>query len=152
MRLIGLIIRPIVPQITHIKEKYVAAKKRVFISFDIDNDEETKNVLVLQQRNSRSPFEFKDNSVKKHLTGNWEEKVKQRMDNVDVVLVLCGTKTHTAKGVAIELKIAKEKNKSYFLLAAYKDKKCTKPTSAGSSDKLHKWTWQNLKVLIDGAR
>jgi len=74
------------------------------------------------------------------------------MDNIDIVIVLCGTKTHTATGVATELSIAKEINKPYFLLAAYADKHCTKPTSVSSSDKVYKWTWDNLKSLIAGNR
>lgn len=74
------------------------------------------------------------------------------MDNVDVVVVLCGQHTHTATGVAAELTIAKEKAKEYFLLAAYSDKTCTKPTSASTSDKVYNWTWPNLKSLIGGAR
>lgn len=130
----------------------MTTKKRVFISFDYDNDEKAKIMLAGQARFADSPFEFKDNSVKDHLTGNWEEKVKRRMGNVDVVIVLCGEKTHTAKGVTAELTIAKEKSKPYFLLAAYSDKTCTKPTSATSTDKLYKWTWDNLKVLIGGGR
>ncbi len=99
-----------------------------------------------------SPFEFKDASVKKHLTGDWEEKVRRRMDNIDIAIVLCGETTHTAGGVAAALTIAKEKGKPYFLLAAYADKKCTKPTSAGSGDGVYKWTWKNLKALIGGSR
>ncbi|EDM69298.1 hypothetical protein PE36_07417 [Moritella sp. PE36] len=127
-------------------------KKRVFISFDIDNDLGTKTMLVGQSDFPDSPFQFKDNSVKAHLDGDWKEKVRRRMDNVDVVIVLCGTKTHTATGVAAELKIAKEKGKAYFLLWAYADKKCTKPTSASSSDKIYEWKWDTLKKLINGAR
>ncbi|MBB6638291.1 TIR domain-containing protein [Cohnella thailandensis] len=127
-------------------------KKRVFISFDIDNDEGTKRMLTGQANLPDSPFEFKDNSVKAHLTGDWKEKVRRRMDNVDVVVVLCGTKTHTADGVAAELTIAKEKGKPYFLLAAYTDKPCSKPKTATSSDKLYRWTWDNLKKLIAGQR
>ena len=128
------------------------AKKRAFISFDFDNDENAKIMLAGQAKKPDSPFEFKDNSVKDHLTGDWEEKVRRRMDNVDVVIVLCGEKTHTAKGVAAELKIAKDKKVPYFLLAAYSSKSCTKPTSASSSDKLYNWTWDNLKTLIAGGR
>ncbi len=127
-------------------------KKRVFISFDIDNDEGTKQMLAGQAKLPDSPFDFKDNSVKSHLTGDWKEKVHRRMDNVDIVIVLCGTKTHTADGVAAELSIAKEKGKSYFLLAAYSDRHCTKPTSASASDKVYNWTWDNLKQLIAGNR
>ena len=95
-------------------------------------------MLAGQARLPDSPFDFKDNSVKHHLTGDWEEKVWRRMDNVDLVVILCGTKTHTADGVAAELQIAKQKSKPYFLLAAYSDKHCTKPTSASSSDKVYK--------------
>lgn len=128
------------------------AKKRVFISFDYDNDEGAKVMLAGQAKLPDSPFDFTDASVKEHLTGDWKEKVKRRLDNVDVVVVLCGQKTHTATGVAAELEIAKQKGKEYFLLAAYSDKTCTKPTTASSSDKLYNWTWPNLKTLIGGGR
>ena len=128
------------------------AKKRVFISFDVDHDEGTKIMLAGQADLPDSPFEFIDASVKKHLTGDWEEKVRRRMDNIDVVIVLCGEHTHTASGVAAEVTIAQEKRQDYFLLAAYADKKCTKPTSARSSDKVYNWTWSNLKALIGGRR
>ena len=127
-------------------------KQRAFISFDIDHDEGAKIMLAGQAKLPDSPFEFKDNSVKEHLTGDWKEKVRKRMDNVDVVIILCGTQTHNASGVAAELTIAKEKNKPYFLLSAYPDKTCTKPTSATSSDSKYKWTWANLKILIHGGR
>ncbi|TKJ33880.1 MAG: hypothetical protein CEE38_19855 [Planctomycetes bacterium B3_Pla] len=128
------------------------AKKRVFISFDIDHDEGAKVMLAGQAKLPDSPFDFKDASVKKHLTGDWEEKVRRRMDNIDVVVVLCGEHTHTASGVAAELTIAQDKDKEYFLLKAYPDKTCTKPTSAKSSDKVYNWTWPNLKTLIGGGR
>lgn len=128
------------------------SKTRAFISFDYDNDSGAKTMLTGQAIYPDSPFEFKDNSVKEHLTGDWKDKVRQRMDNVDVVIVLCGQNTHLAKGVEHELEIAKEKGKPYFLLAAYSDKNCTKPSNAASTDKLYRWTWDNLKVLIAGGR
>jgi hypothetical protein len=51
---------------------------RVFISFDYDNDNDKdhKELLVGQAKNPDSPFEISDASVKYHLTGDWEEKVK----------------------------------------------------------------------------
>ena len=128
------------------------SKKRVFISFDVDNDEGAKTMLAGQAKHPDSPFDFQDASVKDHLPGDWKEKVRRRMDNVDLVIVLCGANTHTAKGVAAELMIAHEKNKPYFLLAAYGDKQCTKPTSAFATDSIYRWTWDNVKALIGGAR
>lgn len=130
----------------------MAAKKRVFISFDYDHDEGAKIMLAGQAKLPDSPFDFTDASVSDHLTGDWKDKVRRRMDNIDVVIVLCGENTHTASGVAAELTIAQEKGKSYFLLAAYSDKDCTKPSSAKSGDKVYQWTWDNLKKLIGGGR
>jgi len=50
------------------------------------------------------------------------------------------------------LSIAREKGKPYFLLAAYSDVSCTKPATALPNDKVYRWTWDNLKALIGGAR
>jgi len=130
----------------------MATKKRAFISFDFDHDEGAKIMLAGQAKLPDSPFDFADASVKEPLTGDWKDKVRRRMDNIDVVIVLCGEHTHVAYGVAAELTIAQEKDKSYFLLAAYADKTCTKPSSAKSSDKVYPWTWNNLKALIGGGR
>lgn len=128
------------------------AKERAFISFDYDHDEGAKILLAGQAKHPDSPFDFTDASVKEHLTGDWKEKVRRRMNSIDIVIVLCGEWTHTAKGVAEELTIARERAKPYFLLAAYGDKNCTKPTSALASDKVYRWTWDNLKALVSGAR
>jgi hypothetical protein len=127
-------------------------KKRVFISFDYDHDEGAKIMLAGQARLSDSPFDFTDASVKDHLPGDWKEKVRRRFENIDVVVVLCGHNTHRAAGVAAELAIAQERNKTYFLMAAYADGNCTRPTTAKSGDTIYKWTWLNLKALIGGQR
>lgn len=126
--------------------------KRVFISFDFDHDEALRNLLVGQAKNPESPFSISDWSVKEPMTGNWKEKVRERIRRTDLTIVICGEWTHTAAGVAEELKITREESKPYFLLWGYSDKTCTKPTSALSSDKIYNWTWDNLKSLINGAR
>jgi hypothetical protein len=127
------------------------AKARLFISFDYDNDETLKTFLIGQSKNPDTPFDVTDASVKEHLTGDWEAKVRSRISNADVVCVLCGTRTHTAKGVAIELAITKGLKKPYFLLKGYSQAACTKPSGA-DGDKMYDWTWDNLKLLIHGKR
>lgn len=126
--------------------------KRAFISFDFDNDEDLRNLLSGQSKNTNSPFEIKDRSLKKHLDGDWQEKIKNRMSNVDVVIVICGQKTHLADGVAIELEIAQQKNKPYFLLEGRQGIVCRRPMSARPTDRMYKWTWSNLELLILGIR
>jgi hypothetical protein len=128
------------------------APKRAFISFDFDHDDDLRTMLAGQAKNPDTPFEIKDRSLKEPLTGDWKDKVRRRMDNVDLIIVLCGEHTHQATGVAAELTIAQEKKKPYFLLKGRSDKTCTKPTSALSTDKVYTWTWDNLKKLIAGQR
>src|SRR5689334_11560815 len=106
------------------------AIKRVFISFDFDHDEDLRNLLAGQAKHPESPFEIKDRSIKEPLTGDWKQKVLQRMNNIDVVIVVCGEYTHTAGGVSEELNIARTAGKPYFLLWGRSGKTCTKPLSA----------------------
>ena len=124
-------------------------KVRVFISFDFDHDSFLRIALLGQAQNSDSPFEIADWSVKEPMTGDWKEKVRKRMKQTKQVIVICGEHTHTATGVNAEVKIAQKEEIPYFLLKGYKDKHCTKPLAA-QEDKMHNWTWENLKKLIDG--
>lgn len=128
------------------------AKKRLFISFDYDHDSDIKMLLANQQFHPDSPFEFTDASVKEHLTGDWKDKVRGRIQRADVIAVLCGKHTHTAAGINAELQMAQELGKPYFLLQAYKDGGCTKPLNANHDDPIYTWTWQNLKALVMGER
>lgn len=128
------------------------SRKKVFVSFDYDNDSAIKMLLVNQSKHPDAPFDIWDSSVKEHIDGDWEAKVRRKIRDVDLVCVLCGERTHTAKGVAAELKIAKEVGTPYFLLWGYSGKTCTKPTSASADDKIYKWEWEILKKLIHGDR
>lgn len=128
------------------------AMKRAFISFDFDHDEELRDALVGQARNPDSPFEIADWSVREPFESNWKEQVRSRIRKTDLTIVICGEHTHTAKGVAAELTITQEENKPYFLLRGRPQRTCHKPAMAHNSDKIHPWSWDNLKKLIPGQR
>jgi len=108
--------------------------------------------FIGQSKNADSPFEIADRSIKEAVTGDWKVKARQRIRAVDVVAVICGKHTDTATGVAAEVSIAQEERIPYFLLAGRAKGTNKKPTSAKSTDKLYKWTWDNLKTLIRGGR
>lgn len=127
-------------------------KKKVFISFDYDHDENQKNLLVGQARNSDSPFDITDMSIKEPISTNWKENARRRIKGCDIVIVICGAYTDTASGVSAELKLAQEEGIDYFLLGGYSDRCCVKPKSARDSDKIYRWRWDILKELIGGAR
>ena len=125
--------------------------KRVFISFDYDNDSALKEFLVGQSRHSDSPFTIADWSIKV-ASPTWKAEARRRIRASDLVIVICGKHTDKAVGVAIELTIAQEEGIDYFLLNGYADAIGEKPTSAKSTDKIYKWTWDILKTLVGGGR
>ncbi len=128
------------------------AAKRAFISFDAEHDEDLRNLLVGQAKNPDTPFSIADFSVKEELSGDWKSKVRTRIKGCDVVIVICGEHTDTASGVSTEVRIAQEERIPYFLLWGRSDKNCVKPTAARPSDKIYRWTWDNLKALLAGNR
>ena len=127
-------------------------KARVFTSFDFDHDEDLRNLLIGQSRNPDSPFEMADWSLREPFSGDWKEKVRRRIRQVDQVVVMCGEYTDTATGVNSELEIAQEERKSYFHLKGRANRACKFPRSARGTDKMYNWTWENLKKLLGGAR
>lgn len=128
------------------------AHVRVFTSFDYDHDDDLRVMLVGQAKHPDTPFDVADWSVKEHLTGDWQAKVRDRIRRVEQVCVICGAHTHTAQGVAIELAIAREERKPYFLLKGRREWICYPPTTALATDKIYTWTWDNLRILIAGGR
>lgn len=122
-------------------------KTKVFISFDYDHDVSQKNLLVGQSRLDDSPFEISDISIKQEET-DWIGKARQKIRNADVVIILCGYYTDTARGVDTELRLAREVSTKYYYLRAYNDKTPYKPKSAYSFEKIYDWTWDNLKALL----
>lgn len=78
------------------------------------------------------------------------QKARTRIKGVDVVIVICGEHTDTATGVDAELEIAQDEGVNYFLLWGCSGKTCKKAKAAKSTDKIYKWTWDNLKSLIHG--
>jgi len=123
-----------------------------FISFDFDHDEDLRVMLVGQAKNPDTPFSIADWSVKKSMTGDWKQKVRDRIRKTKVMIVICGHHTNTASGVDAEIQIARELGIPYFLMSGRASGTIRRPTAALQSDKIYRWTWDNLKALIGGAR
>jgi len=121
-------------------------KKRVFISFDFDNDKALRDFMVGQSRLPDSPFEISDWSMKEAAPQrNWEDEARARIKRSDVVIVMIGPKTHKASGVLKEVGIAREEGITIFQIIGYKDGDYTPVPGAG---RLYSWNWENLKKLL----
>lgn len=122
------------------------AKKRVFVSFDFDNDQKLKVFIVGQARLGDSPFEIIDTSLKEAAPmKTWEEKARAAIVRSDVVLVMVGPKTYSAPGVLKEVKMARDAGIPIFQVIGYKDGNYTPVPNAG---RLYAWNWDNLKKLL----
>ena len=87
------------------------AKKRVFVSFDFDNDKKLKEFIIGQSKLSHSPFEVTDYSLKEAAPeANWQGKARKAIRRSEIVLVMVGRYTYKASGVLKEIKMAREEN------------------------------------------
>ena len=127
-------------------------KKRVFISFDYDHDNDLRGNLISQAGNPESPFNFTDWSVKEPITEKWKDRVRDIIRRIDLMIVICGEHTHDATGVTAEVTIAREVGKPYFLLKGRRTKTCKKPRNALRDDEMLNGNWKNLELLIAGER
>ncbi len=122
------------------------AKKRVFVSFDFDNDKILKDFIIGQSRLDDSPFEIVDCSLKEAAPEkDWEEKAKRAIARAEVVMIMVGPKTYKATGVLKEVKFARDLNIDIFQVIGYKDGNYTAVPDGG---RLYSWNWDNLKKLL----
>ena len=122
------------------------AKKRVFVSFDFDNDKALKDFIIGQSRWHDSPFEVIDHSLKEAAPERgWQIKARSAIKRSDLVIVMVGPNTHRATGVLREVIIAKEELKPIVQIIGYRDGNYTAVPGAG---KLYRWNWDNLKKIL----
>lgn len=123
------------------------AKKRVFVSFDFDNDKTLKDFIIGQARNSDSPFEVIDHSLKEAAPEkDWVDKARAAIARADIFIVMLGPKTKNAQGVLKEVKIANELNKTKFQIIGYSDGSET--WAVPNAGRVYRWNWENLKKLL----
>ncbi len=121
-------------------------KKRVFVSFDFDNDRALKDFILGQAKLQDSPFEVIDHSLSEAAPEhNWESKARAAIKRSDIVLVMVGQYTHRAHGVLKEVAMAREANVQIVQVIGYRDGKYTPVPNAG---RLYTWSWDNLKKLL----
>jgi hypothetical protein len=123
------------------------AKKRVFVSFDFDNDKTLKEFIIGQARLPDSPFEVADHSLKESQPEkDWERKAKQAISRAEVFIAMLGPQTKRASGVLKEVKMANDLGKMRFQMIGYKNGKSEWAVPGGGRTYL--WNWENLKKLL----
>ncbi len=122
-------------------------RKRVFVSYCHESDEQLKDFIIGQSKNSDSPFEVAAYSSMEEIAPgqNWEAEAESRIKRSDLVLVMVGPQTHKAPGVLKEVEMARRNNIRIVQVIGYKDGNYTAVPNAG---RLYSWNWDNLQKLL----
>ena len=125
----------------------MAARKRIFIAF-AKEDEYARDLLKGQARNSKTPFDFTDMSVKEAWDKDWKAKVRTRIKGCDGVVVLLSSHTRLADGEKHEMTCAEEEGipmLGMHILA--EDQGRIPPQLAGC--KVIIWNWEMVEKFIE---
>jgi len=123
------------------------AKKRVFVSFDFDNDKALKDLIIAHARRQDSPFEVSDFSLKEAAPQKeWLAKARAAISRSEVFIVMLGPKTRTAPGVRKEVAIANELKKVRFQIIGHEHG--SDSWAVPNAGRVYRWNWENLKKLL----
>lgn len=124
------------------------SKIHIFISFDLEHDEDLCDLLLAQSAIGTFGFEITGRSRARsfhHLPG---EGVRREIREADEVIVICGEHTEDSMRVSAELRMAQEEQTPYFLLWGRRERMCTKPASAKRDEGMYNWTSEILQSQI----
>jgi len=113
------------------------ATVHVFLSFDLDHDNDCKQRFEEEVGSEASHFAVDDWSIRE-VADDWQEKARKRISNVDLMLVICGEHTDGAPNVNNEIAFAREVGTPYLLLDG-RPGASRKPRTARERDRLLEW-------------
>lgn len=122
---------------------------KIFVSFDLDHDEDLYNLLLAQSSDGAVGFHISGHS-QASIPGDPDRAgVRRQIREADQVIVICGEHTDECVSVFAELRITQEEQKPYFLLCGRRDKMCTKPEGAKSLEGMYGWSfvWDQITLL-----
>ncbi len=124
------------------------SKIDVFVSFDIEHDGELYELLLAESQTLSSDFAVLGGSERSTATDVCSERVRRRIREADLVIVICGEHTEASTSVSAELRVAQQERTPYFLLWGRREMMCTKPVGAKSAEGMYSWTHQILQEQI----
>jgi hypothetical protein len=110
-------------------------------------DKFARDNLVFQARQTHTPFEFADMSVKEPWSSSWKTNCRERIKQCDGVIAFLSRNTPKADGACWEIKCAIEESIPIRGFWVHSDDPCCKPSEFGTTA-VHYWTWDNVKNFI----
>jgi len=126
----------------------MAKKNRIFISFAVE-DAASRNLLVGQAKNEKSPFEFVDMSVKQPWDEKWKTNCRTKIKGCDGVIALVSKETATGTGALWEVACAKEEKVPVRGIYVDANNKPATLPKEFTGVIVVSWTWTNIKNFLD---
>jgi hypothetical protein len=120
---------------------------RIFLSYDLEHDADLRDRLIAEAERGGSGFEITGYSESTSDPG--EARLRRRIGASDEVIVVCGEHTDESPAASLELRIAQEEGKPYFLLWGRRESMCKRPASARPTDSMFSWTAAILRHQIE---
>lgn len=131
------------------------AKKKVFISYDYDNDKHYKNLLLAWDANKEFDFSLYDQSVDVSVDSTDAAAIKRvisaKINNSTYFLCIIGKHTHKSDWVAWEINKAVELKKKIVAVKIEKDNKSPSEILGVGAEWALSFTFESIKNAIDGA-
>jgi hypothetical protein len=122
---------------------------RAFISFAIE-DSNLRDFLVGQARNSKTPFEFQDFSVKAAWDSSWKTNCRTKIRGCDAVIGLITKNTIKADGQIWELQCAYEEGVPTLLIYGNSNDRPAYIPQVVQNKRILDWTWNNIGNFLAG--
>jgi hypothetical protein len=125
-----------------------SAGVRVFLSFDLDHDQDLGDRFAQQSQRGGSGFHVASHSEPGQMTPRWHDDVRRRVRAADEVIVICGEHTAGSDRVHAEMRIAQEEHKPCLLLWGRRERMCSMPLGVKRTAVMHAWTWERVIYLV----
>ncbi len=131
------------------------AKKKIFISYDYDNDKHYKNLLVAWDKNKEFDFAFYDASVDVSVDSTDAAAIKRiisaRIKNATHFLCIIGKHTHKSGWVEWEIEKAVELKRKLVAVKIDSGNTSHSAIQGVSAKWAMSFTFESIKKAIEGA-
>ena len=120
--------------------------KRVFVSFDTDNDKELRDFIIDQFRLPDFQYQVIAHSEKQAAPIKmWERKTRRAIKRSELVMVVLGPDTYRAPGVLKEVRMAREQAVRIFQVIVHPKGQYKPVPRAG---RIYRWDADNPGELL----
>lgn len=125
----------------------MARHHRVFIAFAIE-DVWARDYLVGQMRNSNSPFQWVDMSVKQPWDTDWRNRCRTRIKGCDGLIAMVSRNTAAANGQLFEVRTAREERVPLMGVYTTQENRPYSLPSEFQGVRVVDWTWASISGFL----